>query len=139
MRSEGDRWDPATSVGLKGTDEVLVLGNPAFMPWLSDVNHHVDSARKNGELKSLLREKREFDKVIISREHDFSPDVVAMVGPLLRHDGCGLLIAFPADDGWTFEQAVSFYYPEAQVRTFETTFGTAITVNINGVSWRYYV
>lgn len=138
MHSEGSKWDPATSIGLKGNDKVLVLGNAAFMPWISEVAYNVTSTKKQGEIRGMAIDKEEFDKVIIAREHGFSPDIVAAVGPLLRHDGGGLLIAFPADDGWAFEQAVSFYYPEAHVRTVETTFGTALIVNVNGVSWRFY-
>lgn len=141
MRSEGERWDPATVCGLHNLQEVLVVGNAAFMPWLTEVCKDVTSIRKPTELAQLARDGEQFDRVIISRETTFTPELIASIGPLLRNESehsHGLMIAFPSDDGWAIEQATNFYYPEAREWAFDTTFGAVLIAELNGVSWRYY-
>jgi hypothetical protein len=137
MESENGVWDPASVVGLRETDEVLVVGNPAFMPWLTSVARDLTSVRKLSELATLAQEGEEFDKVIIPRETSFSAEHVMFAGPLLKTGG-GLIVVFPPDDGWTVQRAIDFYYPDARNWDLETTFGRVLVSQLDGVSWRFY-
>ena len=83
MRSDGERWDPATVIGIKNIDEILVVGNPAFMPWLIEVCGDITSVRKPSDLAALVREGEKFDKVILPRESTFSPDLLPLAAALL--------------------------------------------------------
>lgn len=136
MVSEDGRWDPATALGIKSSDRVLVVGNAAFLPWLPPIfeNIHEDnlvSARKVSEIEALLHEGHHFDKIILARETTYSHDHVLRAGAFKAQ-----LIYFPQDDGWQFEQSVEFYYPGARTWKFDTTFGPAIIAEPHGASWR---
>ena len=133
------KWDPATVIGLKSTDEVLVIGNAAFMPWLTEICRDVSSVKKVGELQALVNEGEQFNKVIISREVSFTAEMIPYCGPLLKHDEAesGFLVVFAPDDGWSIEQAVEFYYPEARTWQYDTMFGHVFIAETHGVSWRF--
>lgn len=136
MQSDGDRWDPATVIGLKNTDHVLVVGNANFMPWLTDVCHDVKSVRKISELKRYADNRSVWDKVIIARETTFVADLVKMIAPLLDHRNNGMFISFPSDDGWSIEQAMNFYHPNAQVTLINSTFGAVFMADLRDAGWR---
>jgi len=140
MQSEGSKWDPATVIGLRSCDEVLVVGNPAFMPWLFSVAHDITSVKKLSDLEMLVREEEEFDKIIIARETAFVHEMVSFAGPLLKRQPgeSGILVAFQPDDGWTLNEAVGFYFPEARTWEIDTTFGRAFIAEPLGTSWRFY-
>ena len=141
MRNDGDRWDPATVIGLKSTDEVLVIGNPAFMPWLVEVCMDVSSVRKPNELVALVREGEKFDKVVLPRESTFSNDLLPLAAALLKNGDMehGLFVSFPSDDGWSTEQAADFYFPEARRWFIDSTFGNIFLAELIGSSWRFMV
>jgi len=135
MQSEGDRWDPATAAGVKSSDRVLVVGNPAFLPWLPPVFDaqpgNLVAVRRMSEIEALLRTGQRFDKVILARETTYSHDHVLRAGAFGAQ-----LIYFPQDDGWQFEQSVEFYYPGARVWKLDSTFGQVIIAEPHGASWR---
>lgn len=132
-------WDPSTVIGLKATDSVLVIGNPAFMPWLSEVARDITSVRKPGELAAFIKEGERFDKIILPRESNFSADLIPLIGALLENNELhrGVFVTFPSDDGWTTEQAIEFYYPDARTWRHSTQFGDVIVSEFNNSSWRY--
>lgn len=135
MTSENGLWDPATVLGLRRNESVLVIGNPAFLPWLttffSEAPDQLLAVKKTSELEALLKERRVFDRVILSRETSYTHDY------LLRSAAHkAQLVVFPKDDGWQIEQAIQFYYPEANIRKFESTFGPIMTTDAFGASWR---
>ena len=135
MQSENDRWDPATVIGIKSSDRVLVVGNPAFLPWLTVVFEkypdNLVAVRKVSEIETLMHENQHFDKVILTRETTYSHD------HLLRAGAFGAqLICFPTDDGWTTEQSIEFYYPEVRTWKFDSTFGPIVIAEPHGASWR---
>ena len=135
MQSENGVWDPATALGLRNSDRVLVIGNPAFIPWLTQLfasnPDALVSAKRPSEIEALLHEGAVFDRVIIPRETVYSHDHLLRAGALRAQ-----LICFPSDDGWSVEQSADFYYPTARRWRFETTFGTAVVVEPAGASWR---
>jgi hypothetical protein len=135
MQSENGRWDPATVIGLKSSDRVLVVGNAAFLPWLPPVfdksEHNLVSVRKVSEIETLLHEGQHFDKIILARETAYSHDHVLRAGAFGAQ-----LVYFPQDDGWQFEQSVEFYYPGVRTWKFDSTFGQVIIAEPHGASWR---
>lgn len=136
MRNEEGRWDPATVLGLRSDQNVLVVGNAAFMHWLTSENERITSSRKLGELAQFAVE-HDYDLVIIGRETEFSRDHLSVAEQALRNRG-GLLAYFPRSEAeaWAFQQQVEFYHPEAQVWDLDTTFGRVIFTNLSGRSWR---
>lgn len=140
MTNEGGKYDPATALGFKSTDAVLVIGNPGFMPWLFNVCKDITSVKRITELQTLLSEQEEFDKIVVAREASFTHEMVSYAGPLLARgeNESGLLVVFQADDGWSTREAVEFYYPEARSWEFDTTYGRALVAEPRGVSWRFY-
>ena len=138
--SEDGRWDPATVIGLKHTDEILVIGNAAFMPWLTQVCSDVTSVKRVSDLSMLVKEGEQFNKIIVAREANLTSEMVSFFGPLLKHDEIesGFLVAFPPDDGWSLDQLLEFYYPEARKWELDTTFGHVTIAETHGVSWRFY-
>ena len=140
MTNEGGKWDPITALGFKGTDAILVIGNPGFMPWLFNVCGDITAVKKVGELQTLVKEGEEFDKIVVAREANFSHEMVSYCGLLLsrsENEG-GQLVVFQADDGWTTREAVDFYYPECRSWEIDTTYGRALIAEPRGTSWRFY-
>jgi hypothetical protein len=137
MVNENGRWDPATVTGLKSSDKVLVIGNAAFLPWLTVLfekhSENLVSVRKISEIEALLHEGVHFDRIILTRETTYSHDHVLRAGAFGAQ-----LICFPTDDGWSIEQSVEFYYPEAIVRKSDSTFGTIVVAEPHGFSWRMF-
>jgi len=135
--NENGRWDPATVTGLRSSERVLVIGNPAFLPWLTTLfEKHPDnliSVRKISEIEALLHEGAHFDRVILTRETTYSHDHILRAGAFGAQ-----LICFPADDGWSIEQSVQFYYPDAMGWEFDSTFGKIIINQPYGFSWRMF-
>lgn len=135
-QSEDGRWDPATVLGVKPNDRVLVAGNPAFMPWLAPIFESpgaigmVLGARKLSELESQLRDQA-IDKLLIARETQYSHDHLLLAGA--HH---AQLVTFPPDDGWQVEQSIEFYYPDARWWRLDSTFGAAIIAEPHGASWK---
>ena len=136
MTNEGGKWDPATALGFKSSDAVLVVGNPGFMPWLFNVCGDITSVKKVSELQRLLDEGKGFSKIVIAREANFVHEMVSYAGPLMANDG--LLVVFQADDGWTTRESVEFYYPDARFWELDTTYGRALVAEPRGTSWRFY-
>lgn len=112
-----------------------MVGNPAFLPWLTDLfkNHpgHLIWTKKNGEIEEMMREGTQFGHYILAKETQYSHDHLLRAAALRAQ-----LVFFPQDDGWQVEQSVEFYYPEANIRRFDTTFGQVMTVDAQGASWR---
>lgn len=137
---EDGKYDPYTVLGLKSTDAVLVIGNPAFLPWLTYEHGDVYDARRAADAEKLIRDGTRFDRVIIGRETQFSNDHILRAGALIeraRH-GTGLLVYFPKDEGeaWQFKESVEFYYPGARTWEHKSSFGDIITAEPIGASWR---
>ena len=111
------------------------------MPWLAEAARDITSVRKPSELANFIREEEKFDKVILPRESNFSADLIPLVGAILEDSDLhrGLFIVFPADDGWSLEQAIDFYYPEARTWRNSTQFGDVIMSEFHGSSWRFTV
>lgn len=137
---EDGKYDPFTVLGLKRTDTVLVLGNPAFLPWLTYEHDQVVEARRAADAEKLIREGHRFDRVIIGRETQFSNDHILRAGALLERNthGNGLLVYFPKDDGeaWQFKESLEFYYPNCRTWEHRSSFGDIITAEPFGASWR---
>ncbi len=137
MQSEGGRWDPATVIGLRSSDRVLVVGNPAFLPWLVQVfdqrPQNLVAVRRVSDIEALLHAGEHFDRVILAREASYSHDHVLRAGAFGAQ-----LVVFPQDDGWQVEQSVEFYYPMARTWKFDSTFGTIIVAEPHGSSWRFF-
>ena len=135
MQSEAGVWDPATVLGLRSNEVVLVVGNSAFLPWLTsffqDKDGHLLSAKRSSEVEQHMRDGHHFDKVILAKETQYTHDHLLRAAALRAQ-----LVYFPQDDGWQFEQSVQFYYPEATVRRFDSTFGSVMTADVYGASWR---
>lgn len=131
-------WDPATVIGLKRTDEVLVIGNAAFMPWLTDVCGDVSSVRKPVDVAALVQEGEEFDKIILPREASFSPDLVPLLAALLKNSDLerGMIVIFPSDDGWSQLSDVGAYFPEARQWEAVSSFGLVQMFELPPTSWR---
>lgn len=139
--SAGDELpDPASVIGVRGSDRVLVVGNPAFMPWLCELFNNtrmggsVTSVRKAADLTKLVASGKKFDRVIVSRESSYSHEHLLSAGAM-----CAQLTVLPQDDGWEFRQSAEFYYPTARVLSFETTHGTVMTAEPEGSSWRFAI
>jgi hypothetical protein len=126
-------------IGLKGHEAVLVIGNSAFNPWLTehDGKDLIFSAPRPREAEKFLRDGAKFEKVVIGREVSYSNDNILRAAALLT-PGDGLLAFFPGDesDEWQFKRALEFYYPTAQVWEAETTYGRVVMSNPFGASWR---
>jgi hypothetical protein len=135
MTSEDGRWDPATVLGLRSTDSVLVAGNPAMMPWLTTFFQEnigqVVAARRPSELEQLLHLGTRFDKFILSRETTFTADHLLRAGAFRA-----ALVTFPTDSGWAVEQAMDVYYPTGRWWRFDSTFGPVVVAHPWGASWR---
>jgi hypothetical protein len=135
MVSEDGRWDPATITGVKSSDRVLVVGNPAFLPWLGLIfeKHpgNLVAVRRISEIEALLKAGEKFDKIILARETAYSHDHLLRAGAFHAQ-----LIYFPQDDGWQFEQSMEFYYPTSRMWKFDSTFGTVVIAEPEGASWR---
>jgi hypothetical protein len=138
MLSEGRQgedgvFDPATVIGLNSNQHILVLGNPAFLPWLLSENNHVDSARKMNEAVKMV-ESNDFDKIIVGREFDFSHWTNIAIARVGLNAHRGTLVYFPKTEGeaWQFKQNVEFAFPRSIVWESNTTFGHVIQVDIRG-------
>jgi hypothetical protein len=135
MTNEGDRWDPATVLGLHSADRVLVIGNPAFLPWLrplfTKAPERLVAAKKTNELERLLNSGEQFTHIILTRETNYTHDHLLRAGAFRAK-----LVVFPADDGWSVEQSVTFYYPDARWWRLDSMFGVAVIVEPLGSSWR---
>ena len=117
-------------IGLQSHHRVLVLGNPAFLPWLTKENRNVSSARKTNEAVRFAQ-NGDFDRVIVGREFDishWSNLAIAQVALIARG---GLLVYFPKNEGdaWTFSQNLGFAFPLCRVWDTNTTFGRVIMVD----------
>lgn len=126
-------FDPATVIGLQSHHQVLVLGNPAFLPWLTNENENISSSRKTSEAVRAVQ-TGDFDRVVVGREFDFSHWTglaLARVG-LSRHHG--LLVFFPKNEGeaWQFKQNAEFAFPLSRVWENNTTFGQVIVADLQG-------
>ena len=137
MSNENGLWDPATVIGLRSSDHIVVVGNPAFLPWLPSIFAHnpggLTSVRKASELEALLRSGRQFDRMILNRETDYSHDYALLAGAARLQ-----LVAFPRDDGWSIEQSIEFYYPDCRRWSFDSTFGRITVAEPAGFSWRFF-
>jgi hypothetical protein len=133
-------YDPAVALGFRNDDNVLVIGNPGFMPWIFNSCSNITPAKKLNDLKALVQKGAQFDKIVIARETSFVHEMISYAGPLLRKSvsGLGLLIVFQSDDGWTTKEASNFYYPDARSWEIDTTYGRALVVEACGTSWRFY-
>jgi hypothetical protein len=135
MQNENGLWDPATALGLRNFDHVLVIGNAAFIPWLTQLfaqtSDHLVSVRRPAEIETLLHEGYKFDRMILPKETVYSHDHLLRVAALGAQ-----LICFPTDDGWSIDQSIEFYYPTARRWKFETTYGTVMVAEPVGASWR---
>lgn len=139
MQSEPGRWgedgvfDPATVVGLQNHHHVLVLGNPAFLPWLTKENQTIASARKTNEAVKMVQID-DFDRVIVGREYDFSHWTNLAIAHVGLNKHRGILVFFPKNDGdaWEFKQNVEFAFPLSRVWESNTTFGRVIQADIHG-------
>lgn len=135
MLSEDGRWDPATALGLRSSERVLVVGIPAFLPWLTELYaarpENLVGARKPSEIEAFLKEGQHFDRVILTKETAYSHDHLLRAGAMHAQ-----LVFFPSDDGWQADRSVEFYYPEARSWKFDTTFGPVAVVEPHGPSWR---
>jgi hypothetical protein len=138
MRSEGDRWDPATVLGLENHEHVVVLGNPAFMSWISSAAGHVTSVRRLAELERLRTSGFQFHRVIAGREFDMGREFIVASAAVLKRGG--LLAFFPKDDSsaWNFKNAFEFYYPNCVLREHDSLDGRIIECEPVGTSWRFY-
>ena len=135
MQNEDGRWDPATVLGLRSSDRVLVVGNPAFLPWLTQLysnNTDFVTVRKIAEIETLLKSGKRFDRVVLTRETSYSHDHVLRAGAFHAQ-----LICFPTDDGWTIERSIEFYYPTARMWKFDSMFGMIVVAEPQGSSWRF--
>lgn len=122
-------FDPATVIGLQSHHQVLVLGNPAFMPWLTQENNNIASTKKLNELERLV--SSDYDRVIIGREYDanhWTTNACAQVALAAKR---GLMIYFPKSEGdaWTFMQSLEFAFPLSRVWDVNSTFGRVIMVD----------
>jgi len=135
MQSENDRWDPATVIGLSSADRVLVIGNPAFLPWLRWIFEerpaHLVATKKVSEVERLLANGEQFTHIILTRETQYTHDHLLRAGAFRAK-----LVVFPADDGWAVEQSAEFYYPEARAWKLDSMFGPIFMVEPQGSSWR---
>jgi hypothetical protein len=135
MVSEEGRWDPATALGLRSSERALVVGNPAFLPWIGTLYEHrpenLEAARKPNDIATLVRDGQEFRWMVLAREVPYSHDHVLLAAALAAE-----LVCFPSDDGWQMEQSIEFYYPDAPIWRFDTTFGIAVAAAPRGPSWR---
>lgn len=137
-QNDNGRWDPATVIGLKCNDEVLVVGNAAFMPWLLENAKDVTSVRKSSELYQFVKEGDTFDKVIFARETTPSREMFLLAAALLKNNDVerGVIVIVPNADGWTEKNVLDFYFPEAILREFDSTFGQLIMAEVPTTSWR---
>ena len=126
-------------MGLHSHQEVLVVGNPVFMPWLTEVARDITSVRKINDLWQLVREGEQFDRIIFSRETSVSKEMIPLAAALLRNNDIerGIMVFVPNDSGWSLQNVIEFYFPDAVVREFDSTFGSLTTVELSTtISWR---
>lgn len=139
MLSDPARWgeegvfDPATVIGLQRWQHVLVLGNAAFLPWLTKENENIVSARKINDAVKLVQ-NGDFDRIVVGREFDFSHWTALAVARVGLHHQRGILVYFPKNEGdaWQFKQNIDFAFPGSRVWESNTTFGQVIQAEING-------
>jgi hypothetical protein len=139
MQSEEGRFDPATVTGIKSSDQVLVVGNPAFLPWLTSMfgeqphTGNLITARKPGNLDALLKNGSRFDKLVLTRETAYTHEHALYAGAFRAQ-----LVAFPKNEGEAFhiEQSIEFYYPGVRVVRLDSTFGPVVIASPVGASWR---
>jgi hypothetical protein len=136
------KFDAAVVCGYKSADNVLVIGNSAFVEWLTKKSN-VKSVKKSKDIEKLIKSGIKFDKVILGKDIQFSDENIIRAGLLLRHDegGTGLLVYFPGNDGdeWQFRRSFEFYYPTSNMWTFDTTNGRVIISEPFNTSWRMIV
>lgn len=124
-------------IGLKSSDHVLVIGNPAFLTWLPPVferyPEHLKSARKHSQIDAIVRSGEQFDKLILTRETAYTHEHTLYAGALRAQ-----LVVFPRSEGDAFhvEQSVEFYYPGARIWKLDSTFGPVLVAEPYGASWR---
>jgi hypothetical protein len=139
MLSDPSRWgedgvfDPATVIGLNSHHSVLVLGNAAFMPWLTKENNNITSVRKVG-IASMTVANENFDRIIVGKEYEFKPNELLLQAEIGLSKNRGILIYFPKTEGdaWSFKNNVDAFYPTARIWESNTTFGQVIQVELNG-------
>lgn len=121
-------------IGLNSHQRVLVLGNPAFLPWLSRENKNIVSARKLNDAVKIATVDKGFDRLIVGREFDFSHWNNLMIAAAALATNRGVLVYFPKNesDGWAFRRNIEFAYPLSNVWETGTTFGHVIQVELIG-------
>lgn len=126
-------FDPASVIGLQNHHHVLVLGNAAFLPWLTKENVNIASARKVNEAVKIVQID-DFDRVVVGREYDMTHWTSLAIAHVGLNKRRGVLAFFPKNEGeaWTFKQNVEFAFPLSQVRESNTTFGQVIQVELHG-------
>jgi hypothetical protein len=133
---EDGRWDPGTVIGIKKSDVILVVGNPAWMPWVP--KNVVSTKNKVNEIVGLIADGHLFDKIIIGKEVQYTNELSELLGNLLVPGG--FVVFFPKDSGaeWQFVSSVEFHHPEVTLRNNESLHGRIIMASFNGSSWRKF-
>jgi hypothetical protein len=128
------RFDPATVIGLQSHHRVLVIGNAAFLPWLTRENENVVSARRSAEIVRELDEGHDFDRVIVGREVEIEHHELLLQAEIALVQRHGLLIYFPSSEGdaWSFKERVEFFNPGSHVWDNDSSFGRIIQVRLSG-------
>lgn len=139
MLSDPGRWgeegkfDPATVVGLQDHHRVLVIGNPAFLPWLTRENMNIASGRKANEIIRLLDEHG-YDRVVVGRENEMQIKLILAQAAVALAPTQGVLVLFPTNetDAWEVRNNVDFFYPGSEVWESDSTFGRVMQIRLAG-------
>jgi len=138
MLSDPSRWgedgkfDPATVIGLNPHQSVLVIGNPAFLPWLTKETNNIVSARRPNEILKAL--EHDYDRVIVGREYEIDFKLLLAQAEVALKKHQGVLVVFPAkeSDEWQLKNNIDAFNHGSKVWESDTTFGRVVQVELAG-------
>jgi hypothetical protein len=133
-----DIYDDISLVtGLKSKDRVLLVGGNITFPSVHNFVENVYHVKKDGDVKRLLREGMEFDRVFLARENVLDEQLVDNAVKLSGENG---LVCFFSDcdalrEG--FIDVIEQNYPGADVWSLESNVGPVVMTNAAGnPSWQ---
>jgi hypothetical protein len=137
MLSDPGRWgdegkfDPATVVGLRNYHRVLVIGNPAFLPWLTRESLNITAGKKPNEVFRQL-DPHGYDRVVVGRENETPLQLILAQAAVALAPTQGVLVMFPTNetDAWELRNNVEFFYPGSEIWENDSTFGRVVQIRL---------
>lgn len=133
MPRELSQNDPLPDVvGLRRTDNVLLLGGNFAFPTLKKYVGHVEEARKSSHMNKLLFANLQYERVFIARENVLDEVLVLKAIRLVAPGG---LVCFFSDQPGLregFRRTVEENFPTADVWDLQSNVGDVVVANAQG-------